>query len=424
MISELSRGLLASLFLVQAATATDWPQWRGPAQTGHVPAEAKLPATLPADLTPKWRIRVGFGFSSPVVADGKVFYADNQNDKETLHAVDAKTGKPIWSEVIDDTFQDKQGPPGPRCTPMVNDGHVYAQSHKGELQCRSVADGKLIWRLNYTETFDTEFIGETGTAQGASRHGNTGSPVAVGDHLIVLPGSKQGAAVACLDKATGKVIWKAGSDDAGYAPAIIATIHDVPQAVVFSASALLGLRLSDGEILWQEPIETRFSRHAATPIVLGDKVIVSSNQNGLMCYQVSKDGDAFKVAQLWANKRAAINFSSPVAVGDHLFGLGPKKDLQCVNLSDGEVAWSDDSFIRSSPGKAHSTFIVMGDHILALTDGGELLFYPAKADALNVKGRAQVCGATWSSPAYADGSLYVRDGVDRQGYLYRFDLIK
>jgi outer membrane protein assembly factor BamB len=126
--------------------AEDWPQWRGPDRTGHVPNGARVPGAMPTQPQVAWRVGIGEGLASPVVAGGKVFYFDNQGGKETLHALNADDARELWRACVDDTFTDEQGPSGPRCTPLVDKDRVYAQSGKGELQCLSVAEGRCLWR--------------------------------------------------------------------------------------------------------------------------------------------------------------------------------------------------------------------------------------------------------------------------------------
>ena len=105
-----------------------------------------MPGALPAQLKEIWRMAIGDGLASPVVAGGKVFYFDNQGGKETLHALNAIDARELWRAPVDDTFTDEQGPSGPRCTPLVDGDRVYAQSGKGELACMSFADGSRFQR--------------------------------------------------------------------------------------------------------------------------------------------------------------------------------------------------------------------------------------------------------------------------------------
>lgn len=146
---RLSHALFLSIVATVAGPlhADDWPQWRGPDRTGHVPAGVPVPKELPAAPKVVWKIQAGFGLASPVVANGKVVYLDAQDDKETVHAVDAATGKPLWSAELDETFKDSQSAAGPRCTPLINGDLVFAQSCRGHLKCLSAANGKLVSTL-------------------------------------------------------------------------------------------------------------------------------------------------------------------------------------------------------------------------------------------------------------------------------------
>src|SRR5947207_7560876 len=189
MISAMKTKIIPCVLGLMAlgAAASDWPQWRGPDQTGHVPAGVAVPATLPAEPKALWKIPIGEGFASPVVAGGKVFWLDNHEAKEVAHAADAASGKEIWKAVIFESHRDGFGI-GPRCTPVVDGNLLFVQSCKGEFQCLNVEDGKKIWSKNFVTDFGAIFIGEKGQAAGGSRHGNDGSPIIDGDNIIVQVG--------------------------------------------------------------------------------------------------------------------------------------------------------------------------------------------------------------------------------------------
>lgn len=398
--------LLLSLVRTLAA---DWPQWRGPARDGHVPAGVPVPTKL---SEPKviWRMKVGDGLAAPVVAEGKLFYLDNQGGMETLHAVNAKDAKELWRADIDKTFTDAQSPPGPRCAPLVDGDRVYAQSCKGELRCLKVSDGKEIWQVNYVKDFGASFMGEYGNFSGAARHGNNGSPVIDGEKLIAAVGGSNGNGVVCFEKTTGRVIWKSQDDPAAYAAPIIATIDGVKQVVDFTVLGLIGLDVSDGRLLWRVPLKTGAGRHVITPVVEDDMVMAGSYETGLVGVKLSRNGADWQATKAWVSKESAINFSSPVIVGEHLYGLGPAKNFVCVNVKTGVQTWSKQGYLGpGGAGSAHADFIVMGENILSLTDGGQLFLFAANPKEFKEIGSAQVCGKTWCNPAYADGKLYLRD---------------
>jgi outer membrane protein assembly factor BamB len=399
-----------SFCAVITGSAADWPQWRGPQRTGHADASAKLIEKLPTEPKVIWRLKAGEGLASPVVAGGKAFLFESVGGKETLRCVNADDGKELWSTPIDDVFKDSQGPAGPRCTPVVDGDRVYVQSCRGELQCLAVADGKKIWGANFVKDFGAVFIGEKGTAQAAARHGNNGSPAIDGNYLYAQVGSTNGASVVCFDKKNGKVIWKSQNDVAGYGAPVVAPVAGVKQVVSFTADGVIGLQLKDGELIWRVPVKTTFSRHATTPVVHDDFVVVSSHQVGLMGLRLSKAG----AKQEWISKPAAMNFASPVNVGEYLYGLGPTKNVICVEIATGKILWSKDGWVTSSADKAYAGFIVLGQNILTLTDSGTLILFAADPKEPRELGRVQVCGANWCNPAYVDGKLYLRDG-NRQG---------
>jgi outer membrane protein assembly factor BamB len=402
--------------------AADWPQWRGPMRTGHADASEAPLDSLPGEPKLLWKIPAGDGLSSPVVSGAAVLLSDAVNKKETLHLIERWTGKALWSAEIDDTFHDSQGPDGPRGTPMIQGGKVYAVSCRGKLVCLNLKDGQKIWGLDYAD-FGSVFIGEKGNAPGAVRHGNNGTPLIDGDLLYACAGGPDGAGVLCLDKNSGKLIWKSQNDQAGYAPPVILELAGARQLVCFTAEGLIGLSPEDGKLLWRVPIKTAFARHVTTPVSYKDTVVVSSHQAGMIGIQVSREGDRFSAKTAWNKKETAMNFASPVAVGQYLYGLGPNKDLMCVDILTGEEKWSQTGYFQTSADKAHAGMLVVGSNILTLTDGGLLVLFPADPVKFHELGQAQVAAVNWCNPALAGGILYLRDGIKNGGgNLYAYDL--
>ncbi len=387
--------------------AAEWPQWRGPAGTGHAPSGARVPATLPAEARTVWKQKVGNGLGSPVVSGGKLFHLDHQAGKEQVHALDAATGKALWSVELDDVHKDHQSPPGPRSTPTVDGDRVYVQSCRGEFRCLAVADGKTIWRVNFVADFKADFTGEKGLVPGASRHGYNASPLVVDDRILVAVGGREGASVVCFGKRDGKVIWKSQDDIPGYGGPVVARLAGIEQVLAFTAEAAIGLRLDNGALLWRVPIKTSYGRHVASPLVLDDLVIVGSHQVGTMAFKISRDGDGCKAETAWTEKRIAINFSSPVLVDGHLYGLGPAGMFFCADARTGEEKWSVEASRGGS--KAQVQCMVLGKNILVLTDAGELLLIPADPKQGRVASRLKVSGESWCNPAYVDGKLFLRD---------------
>ena len=403
--------ILGLIFLPLCAPAADWPQWRGPDRTAHVPTSEPVPTALAAEPKILWHIKVGFGLSSPVVADGKVFYSDDQSGEETLHAIKASDGAELWSAAIDKSRGDNQSAPGPRCTPTADGPLVFAQSVGGELRCFKTSDGSAVWSVNYPKDFGAnDFVGENGPSEGAALHGYAGAPVVDSANLYAAVGGTKGESVVCFEKTTGKVNWKSQNDEAAYAAPIVTSIGGVRQLVHFTADGVIGLDLGDGKLLWRSPpMKTSSARHVTTPVVSDDLVVVASYQIGLVAVKVSRNGSDWQAAETWTNKYDAMNFSSPVAVGDYLYGLGLSRNFICVEIKTGKLMWSQGGYITSAGVNSYAAFVVMGGNVLALTDGGELVLFAADPKGFKEISRVQVCGKTWCYPAYAEGKLFLRD---------------
>lgn len=410
-------------FVAVTLAAADWPQWRGPGRDGHAaPSEAVLDG-LPADPAVLWRVKTGAGWASPVVAAGRVFYSDNQGGKETLHAVNAADGREVWRADVDAVMHDEQGPDGPRGTALVHGDHVFVQSCLGELQCRRVGDGGLVWRTNFRKDFGSPWLGEDSVIPGASEHGYTGSPVLVDGHLIAGVGSTNGAGFVSFAPETGAVQWRSQDDLAAYAAPFGSVLSGESQVIAFMVPGLVGLSPADGRVLWREPLTTSYGRNCLTPVVVGDRVITGSYRSGLMGVWISRKGPDWTASREWTNTAATMNFASPIAVKGFIYGAGPDRNLVCVAADSGRLAWSQVGIFTSAAGNSFASLIALGDRILVVTDGGEALLVAADPATYRELGRAQVCGRTWSHPAYADGRLYVCDGISGPGVLRCVDLL-
>jgi outer membrane protein assembly factor BamB len=398
--------------------AGDWPQWRGPERTGHADSREQSPSSLSGDPKTLWRKEIGGGFSSPVTAHGKLAYLDAQDGKEVAHLADAATGKELWQTAYGDMFEDEWGL-GPRSTPIFDSDRLYVQSCKGEFRCLNIENGKVLWGVSFEKDFGVPFVGSKANEGTASRRGNNGSGVIDGDRIFLPVGSANGASLVCFDKRTGKVIWKSQTDEAAYSSLMMATLAGVKQVVYYSADALMGVASDSGKLLWRVPLRTDAKRHASTPIIFDDCIVVNSQTIGLVCIKIAKDGDSLKANPSWANKQMKINISTPVLVGHFLYSQGVGHNLVCVDATDGKLMWSQEGF-----GEKYSSIIAIGKNLFIVTDRGELVMAGADSSKYTELGRMQICGKTWSHPAYSDGKLYVREGLTSGWKLSCLSLLK
>ncbi len=393
------------------ARAADWPQWRGPNRDAAI-TDLKHPLnTLPSEPKVLWKIEAGPGQASPVVAGGKLIFMDGVNGQETAHCLDPKTGKALWSVPIAPMveFQNAYGE-GPRCTPLIDGDRVYVQSCSGEFRCLSMADGKTLWRTNFGSDYGANFLGNKSgdpeAKEAASRrHGNNGSAAIDGDRVFVPVGSPKGSTLVAFDKKSGKELWRTGNDNTAYASVMVGTLAGTRQVVHFTADALMGVEAATGKILWRQPLKTGAKRHACTPVILDDSVTVASTNIGTIKFQITKSGSEFKATPEWTNLSLKTVIGTPTIIGKDLYtlGSGDRTDLVCVDLEKGTPLWSQPGF------GDYASLTGINDKILALTSKGELILAKASPVKYEELGRLQACAKTWASPAYVDGTLYVKD---------------
>jgi outer membrane protein assembly factor BamB len=366
---------------------------------------------LPKELKPLWKVGVGGGHSAPVVAGNKLVYLDENGSREIVHVLDATTGKELWQVDYADRFQDEWGA-GPRATPIIDGNRLYVQACNGEFRCLNLADGKTIWQTSYEKDFGVRFLGSKANEGTASRRGNSGSGV-IDEERIVLPvGGTQGASLVCFDKSNGKVLWKTGDDEAAYSSLVMATLAGVRQVVAFTAEALLGADLATGKILWRIPLNTNAKRHAASPVIVGDRVIVNSHTIGLICFEISRENAGLAAREAWKNPGLKINLATPVLVDGYLYCQGANRDYVCVDAATGKQKWAQAGFGFGK--KDYASTIAVRKSLLVLTEDGNLILLAANPEKYTELGRVQVSGNTWSHPAYVDGKLFVRDGRSLQ----------
>lgn len=382
-------------------TSSDWPQFLGPNRNGISP-ETGLWSTWPAG-GPKelWRVPGGVGASGIAVARGRLFTLAQRGGQQWLIALNAETGKTEWQTAIAPEFKNAMGD-GPRATPAVSGDSVFVYGGGGTLAALNVADGKPIWSHDPVK----ELGGEP------AEYGMAGSPLIVGDQVIVAVGAPQ-ATLAAYRKTSGELLWKAGDDPAGYSSPTLLTIRDQPQVVLFSGSSLLGLAPRSGELMWRYPYVTDYHCNIATPLVFQDRILISSGENhGSVLLDVKQAPSGPDIVPVWESQGPKsvlrAEWQTPILIEGYLYGFdnvgsaGPVTHLTCVRAASGERVWQQPRF-----GKGN--LIAADGKLWISTLQGELVVVRASPDKYEELGRAEILGATRQAPALADGRLYLRD---------------
>jgi len=377
-----------------AATAADWPQWRGVRRDGRTAETGLLrqwPAAGPGLL---WRVDgLGEGYSSFSIANGKLFTQSQKKGRQWVMALDASTGKPIWETPAGEHFPQDRGH-GPRGTPTVDGDTLYSLSADGTLVSLVAATGKKNWESNILRDFKGSQI----------KWGLSESPLVDGNRLIVTPGGKDKAVVA-LDKGTGKPLWGGGDDQAGYSSAIAFDFGGQRHIVAFTSSGAIGLNAANGSVMWNYTKVSNRTANIATPIYHDGHVFLSSDYGtGCALLKLTAAGERIKATEVYFNREMRNHYGSSVLLDKHLYGFS-SGILTSMDLMTGEVAWKD-----RSVGKGQ---VILAEGLLYLQgETGTVALAEATPTAYKEISRFEFGRGDyplWTLPVIAGGRLYFRD---------------
>lgn len=392
--------LLAAL----TALASDWPQWRGK-NRDNVWAVKGLPGELPAKLEPRWKKPLGAGYGGISVTGGRVFVMDRQTKPKEIERVvclDAETGKQLWSHDYDVSYGKLDYGNGPRCTPTVHDGKVYALGALGHLHCLEAKTGKVVWSHDTVKAF----AGKVPT------WGHACSPLIDGKRLIVqVGGGKEGALLVALDRETGKELWRALDDPPGYSSPVIVDSGKWRQLIYFTPRHVVGLEPDSGKVLWKEKFAGITYDVAISDVVYADGVLLAGNYwSGSKAITLDEKGLNPKVA--WEGKELSLLMSTPLVKGKHVYALDRHKGLKCIEMRSGKVLWEGEHVTPRGSNPQASLVWVGGDRALILNTPGELALVELTTQGLKKCGKAPVIGQTWAHPAFADGCVFARSDTE------------
>jgi outer membrane protein assembly factor BamB len=403
---------LTALALISGSltvAADDWPQYRGPHHAGT--SAEKLVSKRWGTPRALWKTDAyPLGFASFTAVGDTVYTVCARDEKEILVAVDAGSGKQRWAFPIGDTdygngggnagTRDNKGGDGPRSTPTVVDGKVYAISANLGVFCVDARSGRKLWSHDLLKDFSGVNI----------KWENAASPLVDGD-LLFLAGGGKGQALLAFNKDSGKVVWKTQDDLMTHSTPVVADIHGVRQVVFFTQTGLVACAVKTGKVLWRYDFKFAVST-AITPIVAGSTVYCSAGYGvGSAAVEVRPD---FTVHELWrivGHKDVANHWSTPVHKDGYLYGMFSFKKygdgpLKCVELKTGKVMWEHEGF---GPGNC----ILVDGSILSLSDDGHVVLAEATPTAYKEQSRFKAIGGKcWTTPILANGRIYVRSTTE------------
>jgi outer membrane protein assembly factor BamB len=386
-------------------TADAWPGFRGPGRDGvarGVRIATDWAASPPVEL---WRRAVGPGWSSFAVSGPHVYTQEQRGEEELVACYDRATGEPVWTHRDHVRFFESNGGAGPRGTPTLADGRVYAFGATGIVNALDASDGAVVWSHDAAaDSPATESMGDG--SQKIPDWGFSSSPLVVGDLVVVAVAGQ----LVAFDRATGAPRWTGPKGGVSYSSPVLATIGGVPQVLLMSANGLVSVAPADGRTLWEH-------KWHGFPIVQpaveadGTVLVAAASDSGTRRLLVAPKTGGWSVEERWTSPALKPYFNDFVVHEGHAYGFDGRI-LACIDLADGRRAWKGGRY-----GNGQLVLLPEQGLLLVLSDEGELALVKAAPDAFTELGRVKALdGKTWNHPALAGDVLLVRNGAEMVAY--------
>ncbi|HZE95817.1 MAG TPA: PQQ-binding-like beta-propeller repeat protein [Planctomycetota bacterium] len=387
---------IATILLMMLAQ--DWPQFRGPDGQGHA-AATSVPQKWSDTENVKWKTAIdGLGWSSPVVADGKLWMTTATEGNKSLRAVcvDAATGKILHN--VEVFHVDNAGPAHKKNsyaspTPILDKDRVYV--HFGSNGTAALSgDGRILWKqvMKYNPV-----------------HGAGGSPALVGEHLIFSCDGVADPFVVALDRKTGAVKWKTPRDNAmepkkfAFCTPLAIEVGKATQVVIPGSGAVQSLDPATGKVIWTAKYPGGYSV-VPRPVYGHGMVFFSSGFDSPAFFAVKVDGkgDVTETHVAWKLTKGAPLDPSPLLAGDELYMVSDQGLASCVDAQTGKVHWQE------RIGRAYSASpVLVGDLVYFQSEDGVTTIVKAEKTFTKVAENT-LKGRTFASPAPVDGALFLR----------------
>lgn len=406
---EVLEKLTAAGGVVDLATTTehDFPQFLGPQRNLTVPGVTLNRNWVNNPPKLAWRSSIGAGWSGFAVVNGFAVTMEQRGEEELVTCYEASTGGLQWYHAVRTRHRTILGGVGPRSTPTIDSGKVYALGATGVLRCLDGATGKEIWsddllaRIGVTPREDLKAVA----------WGRSASPLVV-DGLVIVPlgGPLTGpwTSLAAFDRDTGELAWTGGEHQVSYASPCLANIDGVEQVLIVNQDYLSSHDPRTGDALWQYPWPGKSNANASVSQAVPlphDRVFLSKGYGGgaTLLKVTDEDDGQWRVTEEWASKRVLNTKFTNVVVRDaHVYGLSDGI-LQCADLETGKRLWKGGRY-------GQGQILGVEDLLLVQAESGDVVLVELASTSHNELGELPAMeGKTWNNLCLYGRYLLVRN---------------
>ena len=411
--SYLIATLTGSILSMPLMGATlNWPGLLGPERNGRV-NHFKEPVIRPDKLQKVWSIQVGDGYGSPLVHDDQIYQHSRQSGHEVIRKIDFATGKEIWKNEHLVNFKMGNGGEGhgrgPKSCPSLADGRLFTFSITGELSAWDMDSGDLLWRHDESQRFE-----KTTPYWGASM-----SPIVHGEKIMVRFGNDDEGMLLAFNVESGEPLWRLGDDGACYSSPITAKLAGIDQLIEWNHNALIGVDMTSGQMDWRFALpHIGSNQNMPTPTFHNGAILVGGENRGIRQVLPTLEGSTWNVEEGWHQKRVALDMSTAVVHGNHLFGFSHfgLGQLFCMDTTSGDILWQGPSRTGEN-----ACLLAMKNHIGVLINDGRFWVIEASSKAFQkIRSYEVASGPTWAPPVLWADSLLIKD----RNHLTRWSFIE
>ena len=380
-------------------TAQDFPQFLGPDRTNSIHSVGLSTdwKTSPRQL---WRQPIGLGWGSFAIVGNWAITQEQRGQTEMIVCYEVETGKPRWVHSHESTrFSEWQGGDGPRATPTISGGRLYAMGATGYLDCLDGATGKEIWSRNVMSD----------TNKRVSEFGKSCSPLVM-DDLVIVTGGRGGPSLVAYRKTDGTIAWTAGDESPGYASPVMATLAGVKQILTINSASAASYDAADGKLLWRYNWPGGMPK-VPQPVPLdSDRVLITAGYGlGAVMLQVQSTPAGLTIHTLWNNRYLKPKMSNGAVQGNFVYGFDDGI-LTCLDLTTGKRMWRGDSY-------GFGQLLLVDNTLLIQAESGDVALVDAAPGAFHESARfSAIEGKTWNNPALSDHHLLVRNDHEAACY--------
>ena len=380
---------------------SDWPGFRGPERNGVVRGVRIRTDWAVSPLVELWRRPIGPGWSSFAVRGDFLYTQEQRGEDEIVACYKVTTGEPVWRHRDAARFWESNAGAGPRGTPTLSNGRVYAFGATGILNALDAGSGAVVWSRNAASDTHKKIPG----------WGFASSPLVVGDVVVI---ATAGVLVA-YDVAAGNPRWLGPAGGGGYSSPHLMTIAGVPQVLLLNGAGAISVAPADGTVLWQHPWPgdgiVQPAVTANGDVLIGSGSGLGGAKVGVRRIAAAHGSGGWTVEERWTSIGLKPYFNDFVVHKGHAFGFDGSH-LACIDLNDGKRQWKDGRY-----GNGQLVLLPDQDLLLVLSEEGELALVGATPKQFRELARfPAIKGKTWNHPVLVDDVLLVRNGEEMAAF--------